>query len=196
MHSFKLNFSALACFTLLAGVVLAEFTFQDASLSLTPSNKPDETDPSWVSANETFVSPDQSGNGVPVTITITRTARPIPEDQIFVGLIASLALIYDKNLPPAGFVPVGGFEITFVAGLRHAIFLEPLSGQRVNWATADSILKALGLTVFNKRTNTEILFDVTVNGRRVARGGVTDNPKAKLSMEVLKNAMSGKVESS
>ncbi|KAL9127051.1 MAG: hypothetical protein Q9217_003995 [Psora testacea] len=180
MVSLKCTLGALTCFSFLVGVALADFSFQNATLSLSAPSETDLRRTAWDSTNQTYTSLPPNGNGPPVTITIVATARPIPEDQIFVGLIASLALIYDKYLPPAGPIPATGFQITFTAGLRHAIFLEPLSGQSVNWAQADSVLKALGLTVFNKRTATEILFDVAVNGRRVAKGGITDSPKAVL----------------
>ncbi|KAL9102262.1 MAG: hypothetical protein Q9163_002572 [Psora crenata] len=162
-------------------MVVADFTMQDASLDLSPSFSPYLTRNDWNPANQSFTFQSPEGNGPPVTIRITATARPIPEDQIFVGLIASLALIYDKNLPPAGNIPDGGFEITFLAGLRHAIFLEPLSGQRINWAATDATMKALGLTVYNKGTDTEILFEVEVNSRRVARGGITNKPRMVIS---------------
>ena len=172
-----------ACFAFLAGIAVADFSFQNATLDLAPKSNPYFGSKAlFEPANETYVSEAPEGNGPKIGITITGTARPIPEDQIFVGLIASLALIYDKDFPPAAWVPAGGFRITFVAGLQHAIHLEPLSGQRINWAAADSVFKALGITVFNKRTATEILFDVAVDGRRVARGGITNNPKMNIDL--------------
>lgn len=109
-----------------------------------------------------------------VTIQITSQARPIGEAEIFVGIVAAEALLYRNEYPQQASMPLGGIRITFTAGLRHAIDLDPLTGKKVTWGTLGNVLRQLSYVVYRMRISKEFVFVAKVGGVGVVRGVVHD----------------------
>ena len=120
----------------------------------------------WQPDNTSITFPSTGNGDSPYTLTISHRGRSVPEDQIFVGLIASLNLFYKKQLDPQQPMPATGVKITFVAGLKHSIVLDPQGGMAVPWGRVDDVVKQMGLLTFNQKLNTEVIVYASANGRR------------------------------
>lgn len=77
-------------------------------------------------------------------------------------------------------MPAGGVRITFNAGLRHTISLEPLRGQRVTWGALADAIKQTGNVVRVKNVRTEFIFTASYAGSGSAPWlrGIVANPSA------------------
>lgn len=113
-------------------------------------------------------------NGDIVTISVTNQGRQIGEAEIFVGIVAAEALLFSGQYEPKALMPPDGIRITFTAGLRHAIDLDPLAGKRPTWGNVGAILKQLSYYVYKTQLSREFVFVARVNSVPFLRGVVHD----------------------